>query len=268
MAERASWWLKVDRAEDHLKEIKRKLQTYADSHPYEHFREAPRKAQPHVWRYMLRITKQPDPMIAVIVGDFLYNLRSALDHLAVAMAPRKFQRLVSFPIFLEDPFRTDRWGNYIDNKAMASFESAVRGMSAEVIAVVKEAQPYSGSNPKQTALYLLSSLENADKHRKLIALTSGIQAATTVVTARGSVLYQSPPGFREDGADIAAFSWQKTWNPADLTEAEVNVQFRGTASVTIRVSEPDGHYPLPDSLDILLENVRSVIAHFEPYDRS
>jgi hypothetical protein len=267
MADRASWWLKVDRAEHHLNEIEDKLGKYAELHPYEHFRGPALKWKPHVWRYMLRITEQPNPMIAVIVGEFLYDLRSALDHIAVAMAPLGRRRSASFPIFLKDPFRQDRWGKYVDDKARASFESSTCGMASDALTILKEAQPYNGPTPDQAALYLLSSLENADKHRNLVTLTSGIQDAVTRVTARKTELFQSPPGLREDGAEIATFSWQKTWNPAELTEAEVNVQVRGVASVTIKVRDTNGHYPLPDSLGIMLEDVRSVIPHFEPYTR-
>jgi hypothetical protein len=42
------------------------------------------------------MTEEPDPMIPVIIGEGLYNLRSALDHLAVPIAPRNRKASAAF----------------------------------------------------------------------------------------------------------------------------------------------------------------------------
>jgi hypothetical protein len=65
------------------------------------------KGQRHVWLYRLEMTEEPDPMIPVIMGECLYDLRSALDHLAVAMAPRKRKANAAFPVEATDPWEKD-----------------------------------------------------------------------------------------------------------------------------------------------------------------
>ena len=49
------------------------------------------KKHPTHWRFVLQITEPPDPQIAIVFGDFLFNVRSALDHVAVACAPPSTQ---------------------------------------------------------------------------------------------------------------------------------------------------------------------------------
>jgi hypothetical protein len=86
--DRRSWRLKVERADRHLEEVKSAMADYASRQPFRAVRASQPKNQRHIWLYRLEMTEEPDPMILVIIGECLYDLRSALDHLAVAMAPK------------------------------------------------------------------------------------------------------------------------------------------------------------------------------------
>jgi len=108
-----SWDLKVQRAERHLDEVKAAMVAYASRNSYRAVRVRQPKGQRHVWLYRLEMTEEPDPMIPVIIGERLYNLRSALDHLAVAVAPRKRKANAAFPVKTTDPWAKDAAGNFV-----------------------------------------------------------------------------------------------------------------------------------------------------------
>ena len=68
-----SWRLKITRAKKHLNEIEEELRNYSGRHPYEAVRDRQSQQNPNVRRFRLRLTEHPDPMLAVIIGDFLYQ---------------------------------------------------------------------------------------------------------------------------------------------------------------------------------------------------
>ncbi len=164
----ASWWLKVKRAEQHMVEIEREARDYANRHPYEFVRirypERERKVG-----YRVHITEQPDSMIAVMIGDFVHNLRSALDHIVVASVPSERQKSASFPILYEDIWAKGTDGEYVvkDKKRRENFETSVTGLDANARALVIRAQPYP---------WVL-------RHSRLfLALSAGSKTRTSIVT--------------------------------------------------------------------------------------
>jgi hypothetical protein len=113
-------------------------------------------------------------------------------------------------------------------------------------------------------LRILSSLENADKHRGLIVLSRGVDnlvadIAVKGVTNRvsfGKMLY-------EDGAEFIGFAV-----PPRTSEAEVHVKIRGTATVALEVSGVTGYFEMPDTFRGLLAQVeRYVFPKLEPFVR-
>jgi hypothetical protein len=93
-----SWDLKVQRAGQHLEEVREAVAAYASRNPYRAVRARQPRGQRQIWFYRLEMTEEPDPMIPVIIGECLYDLRSALDHLAVAMAPGKGRQAPPSPL--------------------------------------------------------------------------------------------------------------------------------------------------------------------------
>jgi hypothetical protein len=238
-----SWWLKVERAEHHFDDIVAMMRPYEESHPYVAKRVAQPRGQRHIWRYLLRITEQPDPTLAVLIGDFVHNMRSALDHIAVAIAPPKRWKSAGFPICFEDIWETNGDGSYVSNdeQMRKRFSSLVEGMPTGAVALIKRLQPYSNPADDIAAhpIGVLSRLENADKHRNLIILGGGVEDGTTIVTARGQTLEQDAFGYRHDGAEIAKFSPVGP-DMEDLKEGEVSVEVRGPTVIALRIGrEPD-----------------------------
>ena len=125
-----------------------------------------------MWCYVLRVTEQPDPRVALLAGDVVHNLRSSLDHLAVALTGDKWS---FFPVLDKDPWERDAAGHLFPNRLddRKSFASAVKGAARKTRTIIKELQPYAaGADWAKHPLGLIRRFDNADKHKQLIATTS------------------------------------------------------------------------------------------------
>ena len=238
-----SWWLKVKRAEKHMAEIGRAAGRYAERHPYEIERIRQPASKHNIHRVKLHITEQPNSMIAVMLGDFVHNLRSALDHAIVASVPARRRNSASFQVLLEDVWAKDgRKYKVRDPKQRKAFRTATRGLSPEAMAVVKRAQPYNGAEPSHHVFAIISRLENADKHRKLIVVGAGLDDALLTTSFRGRTLRRPQVGlhqFLEDGAEIQSRLPSVIRPP--LRDSEVDVQLDGTAVIQVKVTTPGGN---------------------------
>ena len=83
-------------------ELNDAVRRYADGRPYEPVGGVQAEHERHDVAYSLRITEKPDLEIAAIVGDIAHNARSALDHIAVALAPQQSRRYAAFPIVVTE----------------------------------------------------------------------------------------------------------------------------------------------------------------------
>lgn len=123
-------------------------------------------------------------MIAAILGDFGHNLRSALDYIVVASVPRQRQGSAGFPILAEDIWARDKDGNFMVNAAerRKNFKTTIKGLQPKARALVEGLSPLRhGSDADHTILGIISRLENADKHRRLITVGGGIQNLSCIV---------------------------------------------------------------------------------------
>jgi hypothetical protein len=111
------------------------------------------------------------PEWKVIVGEILFNLRSALDHLAwqvVLLAKGTPYKKTNFPI-RDTPLDSD--GNLVG----ANFRPPVT--DANILKVLEECQPYVGINGEphpfnHSPLWRMHHLNIIDKHRLLLVVTS------------------------------------------------------------------------------------------------
>lgn len=178
-----SWHLKLDRAEQHLHDLEREVTHYINGHFYRAKGSPPSKRNPNRWRFHLEITREPDPMTAVLLGDFLFNVKSALDHLAVALTPRQHQSSAGFPIEDKPIFVRDASRRYIvrDKGKRKAFRSRIKYMPPNARAVIEELQPYNfrGGPGRLDSLFALNALQNADKHRRLTILGTGLTRTLT-----------------------------------------------------------------------------------------
>ena len=270
-----SWRLKLDRAQHHMKELEAEIGRYADRHAYEARRVHEGYPKDDRWRYALHVTEQPHFDIAIVLGDVLTNLRAALDHLAVALAPRgRKNHGARFPI-IEDvgmfnPTPTEKeLAKYTE--ARERFGSAVSGMEPEAIAVLDTLQPYRinpfpvGAPPQIHPFVALNRLVNADKHKKLVPVATGLVNVTTFVVVdsiiQGNGWYAER---RDEGAIVAEFSPLIGTKPPP--ESKVKVHVSGTPRITANVVEGYGNSELLKILSTLIDGMAtSVFPALEPY---
>lgn len=163
-----SWDYKVDRAEEHLEELRANVAAYDRSRPYEAVCPNPPAPDATDWSFVMNFTEPPPGRLAIVFGDLLFNLRSALDHIAVAMAPPAQKRSAGFPLCDRD--------NGEDRK---QFLRMTLGMPPRAVERIASLQPYAvqqrATRPGQIYnLSTLSALHNADKHRALSILAPGL----------------------------------------------------------------------------------------------
>ena len=146
-------YLKTTRAKKHLDSLREELRIFAESKPHRFSTERDIKNQ----RYIVRLKLgQPPDSFPLIVGDFLYCLRSSLDQLVWSLAKlkRMYPLHTQFPI-LDEP----------DGKAIRNCTS---GVPARARRIIESLQPYHrGNATKHHFLWQLHALSIVDKHRRL-----------------------------------------------------------------------------------------------------
>jgi hypothetical protein len=176
---------KLRRAHLYRKEIERRIDRFIKSHAYDTVRKTDVETGQHLW--IGKIRKQP-PLIrwGALIGDCLFNFRSALDHLAYDLAVA----YSGFPLDPDVEFKSEFpifWRRQITTKELSDKLGAVDPDARNLIV---QMQPYGRKD--RAALKYLDSLQNFDKHRTLHL----VQA-----TAVSVGWYGNDPFRTEDGID-------------------------------------------------------------------
>jgi hypothetical protein len=164
----ASAYAKLDRAAQHLDDLKRLLVEHT-SRPdlvkgtVEYRPDAPadRNLIPH-----FRVQALPHT-VAAVAGDVVHNLRSALDHVAwqlvltnggTPVEPGSGRRATQFPILTDEPGTLEVAGV----------------LSSEALDIVRAAQPYASPGRPGRLLAALRHISNTDKHREAVRGYHGV----------------------------------------------------------------------------------------------
>lgn len=241
---------KIIRAQDHLDLVKLKIEPFTEGKcevaiEYQN--------DPDGGSSTLKFaTDDPGADLAVIVGDCLFCLRSALDHIvwALVLANGKKPGICNqFPIC-----------SSCKNFAVEVQKGRLRGVSDKALAVVEGLQPYNGSpNP----LGMLNSLHNVDKHRSLKLASLSIDSIDLTWREAGeeeAFSYHLSGDGLTDGTellhDAVAFGLSGS--------GDVQVSGKATATVVFK-DEPCRGYVVGTALDETLQFMkRTVIPAFEP----
>ena len=247
------WWLKYQRAEKHMVDIQEEARRYASSNPYGFTRIRLPDSQNEI-QCRFRITEQPDPMIAVMLGDFIHNLRSVRDYVVVAS----------------------------DNPSLRKyFEAATEGLYPNARAIIIELQPYRFKGlVNSISLGEISRLENADKHRQLITIGCGGKDCTLSFTVRGfdepfeyhRVLDAGGQFLKDDTVIpfILPPDFSKIRHPdgAFIKPSDMKMHLSTTAKILLKIPVVGGNEPPTDSLidnfmSVALYEVRGILKKLE-----
>ena len=201
---------KIDRAKHHLDDLDAALKVLLGTEP-----DAKLPAVfdlDNQWKHLIvRHGKcnPVDPVLPLIIGDCVHNLRSALDHLVYQLAVQngasaKAASKTFFPIYL----------------TKAQFDQRVEKLvkpfiSATALAEIEKCQPYSAYDvPAEADIWILSQLDIIDKHRLLIV--AGQKFAATAFTVsipggdiRNEVIPEPKWKSMEEGAEILALDFSQ-----------------------------------------------------------
>ena len=171
------WWVKFDRAQEHLDELNAGLKPLCAPREHAVSSRVESNKRPRERVYRVTFAGEPDERWPLLVGDFLFNLSCALDHLAVALNPaNRRNKLIYFPIYVDDPWRrADGTRRYVERSPTNRkiFSDSTRHMLPEAQALIKWTQPYAealeaGKDADDHVLSLLKRFHTTDKHRRLV----------------------------------------------------------------------------------------------------
>ncbi|MDE3069211.1 MAG: hypothetical protein KGJ43_00590 [Acidobacteriota bacterium] len=241
---------RIDRAEEHLKPIKCGLLRHYEADEYLITGEYQRYGSRIGGEFVTDPTMTPaiDVRLNTVIGEYLHDLRSALDHLAWQLVVENRGTptdKTGFPIKDADP-GTDKHGR-------PRTPNVSGGVSPRARALIRKAQPYTlGADYAEHALWLLHQLWNIDKHRYVIAKGSFHHA----------ILPFQPPSFRFSTKFVSA-----TPDGAKLllVPDDPSVDVDAHMTVEIGIYEPDYgiEQPLLPALEAALDMTRRVVAEAE-----
>jgi hypothetical protein len=171
--------LKLARALEHLKAIERCIRRYAARNPYKVITESDGKETLH-------IAEHPPDTIAILAGEMVYQLRSALDHLAFDLVkanqtsttlPTDWEENCCFPLWTKNPKKPPAYN---------CFNSSLPGITKAAFAFIESVQPYHRLGTAN-ALRLLAKLSNVDKHRHLNVTVPQVVHREVLTTIHGTI---------------------------------------------------------------------------------
>ncbi|MCE9621865.1 MAG: hypothetical protein K8R99_05915 [Actinomycetia bacterium] len=160
--------VKLARAREHARTLHEESRAFFEQDLYRFVVDVHNDGRKHVWRTDCDPPSLPDHF-AALLGDFVHNLRSALDHLAwqlVLLNGGEPHELTQFPIRSAE-FR------YIDRVAQPAV--VVRGGVSDIaLSKIRAVQPYATEGgTRDSGLWWLHKLNVIDKHRHLLVFAAG-----------------------------------------------------------------------------------------------
>jgi hypothetical protein len=152
--------LKLDRAEEHLLALERETEAWISANVQALAIEEDAYTGDYILR--ARVLGQPPDRWGALIGDCLFNLRAALDHLAFDLAfafargplSKGVTERSEFPIFRDRP---------TGNKVLSD---RIGGIDPGAQTIIDGLQPYQrGADYHSHPLWALHELNNIDKHR-------------------------------------------------------------------------------------------------------
>jgi hypothetical protein len=176
-------------------------------------------------------------LIALILGDFLFNLRATLDQIVYELhvrhfrgnVPKKIEERTQFPILTHR--RRDSKGRLIPSAKWRD----IGCLSARHRTAIEWLQPYNRRNDNllyaRDALEALADLNNIDKHRRL-HIAQEATAAVSTPRFPPSTGFQHEIFWRPLVSDAEVYRWTFTDPPANIARY-VNVHREVTVGVRI-----------------------------------
>jgi len=247
---------KIERAYEHRNALESELVPVLSGE--RHQIQLSAKLDPDTGNHVFRVASMPESFrrrVAVIVGDLVHNLRSALDQLAWQLVldysgrPTKRGEIkrIKFPIET-DSQRLTRTHTF--NKVSPSDQT-----------LLDRAQPYNGlDDPKLHGLTILEELSNRDKHQTLnpsLVVTNRGGVPDTQTNVAGFDIFR----FWFTGAGESLEIGTEVFQTRIVGTVDAEVEVAGHATPDIRLPQrPD--FPLINGLDVVIGSTQQTVAAF------
>jgi hypothetical protein len=214
--------LKITRAERHFQEFKDAFSgnkgTIKGLHEWSLHLDSVRQE----WSWSADLP-EPTPEWGIIVGDAIHQLRAALDNLASQLVfdrlkDKSLWRKTAFPIFKSDT-------ELASSRVVCKFRDALLPLHPDLWDAFVDAQPYKRQSaaPTQWPLWILSELDNIDKHRTIVVVGNVIAAHISSIDPSGQ---RVPVELREkirSGQKTGQFAWPVPFPPQEThSEGTIN----------------------------------------------
>jgi hypothetical protein len=157
---------KLERAEVHFHSFHEHLPAVGNHTPYS-VRVSDIDPNTGWCEIFVRFSKIEEPTLAVIAGDYIHNLRSALDYIVTALANASKTQLLSchqFPIYTQPKL----YEREVGTRSKAVPKGPLSGVR-HGLRLIEELQPYN-DKPDGHPLIVLNRFANTDKHRHPVHL--------------------------------------------------------------------------------------------------
>ena len=254
-------WQRYNRALTHKDAAAREWSAFLEEDPYDARLTMENDGHGELW---IEQRIPVPPIIAIELGEYLYNLRAALDYCAYVVAvadgkqdPPVAEDKIQFPIY-------DTAQSYRQNeKRMASFSEKHRQW-------VREIQPFMGDkSPDHYLLHWLNDLARRDRHRQLHVLGAYVSEVAPEVRAPegAAVLFEevAPVTFVEGDVVVARFV-VAPFASGDEVEANPNLALDVEVEEIARGRPDDARwlwFPMSKRLLVVNSFVGAVIGRFE-----
>jgi hypothetical protein len=165
---------KLTRAGEHLDELYKDLTAYSERDPHT---LGVNGEIDHGWKLLrFGVKEEPPIRLGLLLGDFVHNLRSALDNLVCQLAylgGATSCETTQFPI-CDSP---ERFAGAVNRGRLA-------GASGEHIAMIERFQPYHGQHMTHLALLAVRDFDNIDKHQAIHATLAALDPRPEAVSAK------------------------------------------------------------------------------------
>lgn len=239
--------LKIDRASEHLEAMKKVVGSLASTpNSYELVEDGKGKEKIH---FLI----QPPPQITILAGEIVYQLRSALDHLAFELVkvnpmditlPTDWETKCCFPL----------WLNVHKKRPIYNcFDHVLPGISKTAFAFIEGVQPYRSGPGPHNAMRLIAKLSNIDRHRYLNVTLPKASQYHHLALSEGRQ-YSYGRGGLKNGAEIEG----------SPSKADDILEVRRSFATYVTFDEPTvGNGPdsleVEHVLDVCLDQVKRII---------
>lgn len=170
-------FIKVERAQEHIRELTEGIVAFMDSGPYSIATEK----QADKWQLVSHVHREPPPELGAITGDAIHNLRSALDALWYNITHNG-----------RPPSDKRSGEGFVVHEKPESFEArrktVVKGRLKTAFDILAAIKPYKGGND---LLWRLHLLDIAEKHHVLLLLLGTFEGTRVAPNATWTSLGKS-----------------------------------------------------------------------------